>query len=103
VDAERDLVEVKICDYVGSHKNKRWQPYAAATAVTYAKERLYIILEQEIVAMAKAVNAIRGSDKRSVDSLEDPSLQLYCEAENLIFNSNSGLQIRTPSSLRQQY
>ena len=52
--------------------------------------------------MAKAVNAIRGSDKRSVDSLEHPSLQLYCETENLIFNSNSGLQIRTPSSLRQQ-
>jgi hypothetical protein len=53
--------------------------------------------------MAKALSAIRGSDKRSGKSLEDPSLQLYCEAENLIFNSNSGFQIRTSSSLRQQY
>ena len=26
-----------ICDYVDSHKNKRWQPYAAATAAAYAK------------------------------------------------------------------
>jgi nucleoside phosphorylase len=27
-----------ICDYSDSHKNKRWQPYAAATAAAYAKE-----------------------------------------------------------------
>jgi hypothetical protein len=29
--------------------------------------------------MAKAVNAIRGSDKRHADSLENLSLQLCCE------------------------
>jgi nucleoside phosphorylase len=27
-----------ICDYADSHKNKSWQPYAAATAAAYAKE-----------------------------------------------------------------
>jgi ankyrin repeat domain-containing protein 50 len=26
-----------VCDYVNSHKNKRWQPYAAVTAAVYAK------------------------------------------------------------------
>jgi nucleoside phosphorylase len=26
-----------ICDYADSHKNKLWQPYAAATAAAYAK------------------------------------------------------------------
>ncbi|KAI3530692.1 hypothetical protein CABS02_14420 [Colletotrichum abscissum] len=29
-----------ICDYADAHKNKRWQPYAAATAAAYAKELL---------------------------------------------------------------
>jgi hypothetical protein len=28
------------CDYADSHKNKRWQPYAAAIAACYAKELL---------------------------------------------------------------
>ena len=30
-------------DYCDSHKNKRWQPYAAATAAAYSKELLEII------------------------------------------------------------
>ncbi|KAI0402421.1 pfs domain-containing protein [Xylaria palmicola] len=34
------LVIRSICDYADSHKNKRWQPYAAATAAAYAKELL---------------------------------------------------------------
>ena len=34
------LVIRGICDYADSHKNKRWQPYAAATAAAYAKELL---------------------------------------------------------------
>jgi hypothetical protein len=29
-----------VCDYADSHKNKRWQAYAAATAACYAKELL---------------------------------------------------------------
>ncbi|KAK3178100.1 hypothetical protein OEA41_000233 [Lepraria neglecta] len=32
-----------ICDYADSHKNRIWQPYAAATAAAYAKELLCII------------------------------------------------------------
>ena len=31
------LVIRGICDYADSHKNKRWQPYAAVTAAAYAK------------------------------------------------------------------
>ncbi|KAK8851806.1 purine and uridine phosphorylase [Apiospora arundinis] len=37
------LVVRGICDYADAHKNKRWQPYAAATAAAYAKELLYTI------------------------------------------------------------
>lgn len=29
-----------ICDYADSHKNKRWQPYAAAVAAAYGRELL---------------------------------------------------------------
>ncbi|KAG5304878.1 hypothetical protein I7I50_05111 [Histoplasma capsulatum G186AR] len=36
------LVIRGICDYSDSHKNKRWQPYAAAAAAAYAKELLNI-------------------------------------------------------------
>jgi nucleoside phosphorylase len=32
-----------ICDYADSHKNKKWQPYAAATAAACAKELLSVI------------------------------------------------------------
>ena len=32
-----------ICDYTDSHKNKVWQPYAAAIAAAYMKELLLII------------------------------------------------------------
>lgn len=34
------LVIRGICDYADSHQNKRWQPYASATAAAYAKELL---------------------------------------------------------------
>lgn len=34
------LVIRSICDYADSHKNKQWQPYAAAVAAAYAKELL---------------------------------------------------------------
>ena len=47
------LVIRGICDYADSHKNKRWQPYAAATAAAYAKELLTIIPAQEVVAASK--------------------------------------------------
>ncbi|CAG9988832.1 unnamed protein product [Clonostachys byssicola] len=40
------LVIRGICDYADSHKNKRWQPFAAATAAAYAKELLQVILSK---------------------------------------------------------
>ncbi|KAH8722805.1 hypothetical protein GQ44DRAFT_657694 [Phaeosphaeriaceae sp. PMI808] len=40
------LVIRGICDYADSHKNKRWQPYAAATAAAYAKELLGVVKKQ---------------------------------------------------------
>ncbi|OCK79661.1 purine and uridine phosphorylase [Lepidopterella palustris CBS 459.81] len=39
----RCLVIRGICDYADSHKNKKWQPYAAATAAACAKEIMSVI------------------------------------------------------------
>jgi nucleoside phosphorylase len=45
------LVIRGICDYADSHKNKRWQSYAAATAAAYAKKLLSVIPAQTIADM----------------------------------------------------
>jgi nucleoside phosphorylase len=37
-----------ICDYADSHKNKKWQPHAAATAAACAKEILSVIPAAEV-------------------------------------------------------
>lgn len=42
------LVIRGICDYSDSHKNKKWQPYAATTAAAYAKELLLVIPAQKV-------------------------------------------------------
>ena len=38
-----------VCDYADSHKNKRWQEYAAITAAAYAKELISIIQPEQVV------------------------------------------------------
>ena len=42
------LVIRGICDYADSHKNKKWQAYAAGTAAAYAKEVLSVIPATEV-------------------------------------------------------
>jgi hypothetical protein len=42
------LVIRGICDYSDTHKNKCWQPYAAAAAAAYAKELLKIIYPAQL-------------------------------------------------------
>jgi nucleoside phosphorylase len=42
------LVIRGICDYADSHKDKRWQPYAAATAAAYAKELIGVLRKQGV-------------------------------------------------------
>ncbi|RYP51482.1 hypothetical protein DL768_003166 [Monosporascus sp. mg162] len=50
------LVIRGICDYADSHKNKKWQKYAAATAAAYAKEALLHVPPAKLDE--------RGDDKR---------------------------------------
>jgi nucleoside phosphorylase len=46
-----------ICDYADSHKNKRWQPYAAATAAAYARELLLWTPATEVAKIRLAQEA----------------------------------------------
>lgn len=55
------LVIRGICDYADSHKNKRWQKYAAATAAAYTKELLEIIPAAGMEKMPKVVDILSGS------------------------------------------
>ena len=57
------LVIRGICDYADSHENKRWQPYAAATAAAYMKELLDVIPAPEIAKASKAVEALQKTSK----------------------------------------
>ncbi|KAB8240038.1 TPR repeat protein [Aspergillus flavus] len=54
------LVIRGICDYADSHKNKRWQPYAAGTAAAYAKELLGVIPAADVVDTQTVDEALRG-------------------------------------------
>lgn len=64
------LVARGICDYADSHKNKRWQPYAAATAAAYAKEVLNIISVSKVNETRKAEEMIDDLDSQ-FDALQD--------------------------------
>jgi nucleoside phosphorylase len=56
------LVIRGICDYADSHKNKRWQPYAAATAAAYAKEVLSAIPPVDVAVSRTAEETMRDAN-----------------------------------------
>ncbi|KAK6337054.1 hypothetical protein TWF718_009840 [Orbilia javanica] len=80
------LVIRGICDYADSHKNKRWQPYAAATAAAYAKELLSIIPAQEITAAQQASN-LEALQMLQISREQDRLLDELPYAEDACYNS----------------
>jgi nucleoside phosphorylase len=56
------LVIRGICDYADSHKNKRWQPYAAATAAACAKEVMSMIPPADVAKAHTVDEAIREAN-----------------------------------------
>jgi nucleoside phosphorylase len=48
-----------VCDYADSHKNKRWQGYAAAVAAAYAKELLLWMPAADLATIRSANEAMR--------------------------------------------
>ena len=55
------LVIRGVCDYADSHKNKRWQPYAASTAAACAKEILNLIPAAEVAERPSAFRPRTGN------------------------------------------
>ncbi|OAP55160.1 hypothetical protein AYL99_10860 [Fonsecaea erecta] len=52
------LVIRGICDYADSHKNKVWQPYAAATAAAYMKDLLMVVPPQSIQNELRVIEVV---------------------------------------------
>ncbi|KAJ9645330.1 hypothetical protein H2199_003336 [Coniosporium tulheliwenetii] len=59
------LVIRGICDYADSHKNKKWQAYAAGTAAACAKEVLSVIPPADVAKTHTVEEAIRGASRRA--------------------------------------
>lgn len=55
------LVIRGICDYADSHKNDRWQRYAAATAAAFAKELLGYVPTAQLNATQRAIELLSSS------------------------------------------
>jgi nucleoside phosphorylase len=60
------LVIRGICDYSDTHKNKRWQPYAAATAAAYAKELLELITVTVVAKTKEATEIMKSGEFGSI-------------------------------------
>ena len=58
------LVIRGICDYADSHKNKRWQAYAAGTAAACAKEVLSVMPPGEVAKARTLDETIRAQTRR---------------------------------------
>lgn len=56
------LVIRGICDYADSHKNKRWQAYAAGTAAAYTKQLLSVIPAAAMTRIDSAEEAMSGAN-----------------------------------------
>ncbi|KAL3455743.1 hypothetical protein BJX64DRAFT_57632 [Aspergillus heterothallicus] len=101
------LVIRGICDYSDSHKNKRWQPYAAITAAAFASELIQALpsqyRQQVATRLEMPLNTADWEDglELSLDWLEPaqafhmlntvpreiytPTLQVDCEDPNLFW------------------
>lgn len=56
------LVICGISDYADTHKNYKWQKYAAGTAAAYAKELLSAIPPPKVMNARRAEDAMRSGD-----------------------------------------
>lgn len=72
------LVIRGICDYADSHRNDRWQRYAAATAAAYARDLLEHVPVQDVRAAQKALDALNQSQYFASDlGLDTPDYGMF--------------------------
>jgi nucleoside phosphorylase len=79
------LVIRGICDYADSHKNKRWQPYAAATAAACAKELLSIVPTAE-VTKTRTIGEVKNDND---DRLQRDSARTINQGGSTFSGSNN--------------
>ena len=60
------LVIRGVCDYADSHKNDRWQRYAAATAASFAKELLTYVSVGEVSRTREALDVLSKEQKNQL-------------------------------------
>ncbi|KAJ4988027.1 hypothetical protein SVAN01_06439 [Stagonosporopsis vannaccii] len=75
-----------ISDYADSHKNDRWQPYAAATAAAYTKELLCVVPASE-------VNGSRIVEDAITEPVNHPRLGLVPRTGTNMVESPSGKEL----------
>jgi nucleoside phosphorylase len=63
------LVIRGICDYADSHKNKKWQPYAAATAAAYMKELLSVVPPKDVAKVSRATDVVQVPSEYTMNLL----------------------------------
>jgi len=74
------LVIRGICDYADMHKNKGWQPYAAATAAACAKEILSVVPAAEVAKTQIVDEALRDKG----NSAKDQNVSTQAEQKRLV-------------------
>ncbi|KAI9652861.1 MAG: hypothetical protein M1821_007779 [Bathelium mastoideum] len=84
------LVVRGICDYADSHKNKKWQPYAAGTAAAYTKALLLVIPRADVLKTRTVDETIAEAKgyKESVMAEPKPAAGLVFENYGSIRGKN---------------
>ncbi|RKL13866.1 hypothetical protein BFJ70_g15820 [Fusarium oxysporum] len=90
------LVIRGICDYADSHKNDRWQRYAAATAAAFAVELLEYVPAGQLEVTQKVIEAIQslgrevGNLKTSINNIDHHiALDRLPNADGACFDSKA--------------
>ncbi|KAI9761895.1 MAG: hypothetical protein M1840_001548 [Geoglossum simile] len=96
------LVIRGICDYADSHKNKRWQPYAAATAAAVAKEILSVIPAAEVSNTHTMGEAIDDNEDKRTDDGDDENYTFKLNEEHAILEATKWLVDFTRDSLEER-
>ncbi|KLP20476.1 Uncharacterized protein LW94_9764 [Fusarium fujikuroi] len=76
------LVIRGICDYADSHKNDRWQRYAAATAAAFAVELLQYVPAKQVQATRKVIEVVKSIQ----DEINNLSTSVQNIDTNIVFD-----------------
>ncbi|KAK8859456.1 pfs domain-containing protein [Apiospora arundinis] len=83
------LVIRGISDYADSHKNKKWQPYAAATAAAYAKELLLQIPLEAVKHTQPIIEVVFNMRERVNENPERIERRTQSSRENNMLEGSS--------------